>query len=116
MILHPKVAHPIGTNIHLVAETVNEMLMEKYNYTINDVDLFVFHQANYFMIEIIRKKIKVPKEKFFINIESVGNSVSSSIPVALKEAEQKGVLKRGMKVMVAGFGIGFSWGGTIIEY
>jgi 3-oxoacyl-[acyl-carrier-protein] synthase III len=94
---------------------VNEVL-EKYNYTINDVDLFVFHQASYFMIEVIRKKIKVPKEKFFINIESVGNSVSSTIPVALKQAEEQGILKRGMKVMLAGFGIGYSWGATIIEY
>ncbi len=95
----------------LVAQT-----LEKYNYTLDDIDLFVFHQASYFMLEIIRKKIKVPKEKFFVNIESVGNSVSSSIPVALKDAEQQGVLKRGMKVMLAGFGIGYSWGATIIEY
>jgi len=90
--------------------------LEKYNYKIDEIDLFVFHQASYFMLEIIRKKIKVPKEKFFINIESVGNSVSSSIPVALKDAEQQGILKQGMKVMLAGFGIGYSWGATIIEY
>ena len=101
--------------VKAVPKLVNEVL-EKYNYNLNDVDLFVFHQASYFMLEIIRKKIKVPKEKFFINIEGVGNSVSSSIPVALKEAEQKGILKRGMKVMVAGFGIGYSWGATIIKY
>ena len=101
--------------VRTVPKLVNQVL-EKYNYSLNDVDLFVFHQASYFMIEVIRKKIKVPKEKFFINIESVGNSVSSSIPVALAEAEQKGVLKRGMKVMLAGFGIGYSWGATIIEY
>jgi 3-oxoacyl-[acyl-carrier-protein] synthase III len=98
-----------------VPHLVNEVL-EKYNYSISDVDLFVFHQASYFMIEVIRKKIKVPKEKFFINIENVGNSVSSTIPVALKQAEEQGVLKRGMKVMLAGFGIGYSWGATIIEY
>jgi 3-oxoacyl-[acyl-carrier-protein] synthase-3 len=91
-------------------------VLEKYAYVIDDVDFFVFHQASYFMLEIIRKKIKVPKEKFFMNIENVGNSVSSSIPIALKEAEEKGILKRGMKVMLAGFGIGYSWGATIIEY
>lgn len=101
--------------VRTVPKLVQELL-ERYSCSINEIDLFVFHQASYFMLEVIRKKIKVPKEKFFINIENVGNSVSSSIPVALKEAEEKGVLKRGMKVMLAGFGIGYSWGGTIIEY
>ncbi|MGZ3865165.1 MAG: 3-oxoacyl-ACP synthase III family protein [Bacteroidia bacterium] len=93
-----------------------EKVLSKYNYTIDEVDLFVFHQASYFMLEIIRKKIKVPENKFLISIENTGNSVSSSIPVALRQAEQKGILKRGMKVMVAGFGIGYSWAATIIEY
>jgi 3-oxoacyl-[acyl-carrier-protein] synthase-3 len=101
--------------VKAVPKLVHETL-EKYNYSIEDVDLFVFHQASYFILEVIRKKIKVPKEKFFINIEGVGNSVSSTIPVALKEAEEKGILKRGMKVMLAGFGIGYSWGATIIKY
>jgi 3-oxoacyl-[acyl-carrier-protein] synthase-3 len=109
-----------STEVFLFAvKTVPELvrqLLEKENCTVNDIDLFVFHQASYFMLEVIRKKIKVPKEKFFINIEENGNSVSSSIPVALKEAEQKGILKRGMKIMLAGFGIGYSWGGTILEY
>src|ERR1700757_793531 len=101
--------------VRTVPKLVNEIL-EKYKYSLNEIDLFVFHQASYFMLEVIRKKIKVPKEKFFNNIEGVGNSVSSSIPVALHEAVQAGVLKRGMKVMLAGFGIGYSWGTTIIEY
>ncbi|MHB8258775.1 MAG: 3-oxoacyl-ACP synthase III family protein [Bacteroidia bacterium] len=101
--------------VRTVPNLVNQTL-EKYKYSIDDVDLFVFHQASYFMLDVIRRKIKIPKEKFFCNIEQVGNSVSSSIPVALKEAEQKGILKRGMKVMLAGFGIGYSWGATIIEY
>ncbi len=101
--------------VKAVPKLVNETL-EKYNYTLQDIDMFVFHQASYFMLDVIRRKIKVPKEKFFINIEEVGNSVSSSIPVALKEAEQKQLLKKGMKVMLAGFGIGYSWGATIIEY
>lgn len=98
-----------------VPQLVNEVL-EKYKLGVNDVDLFVFHQASYFMLEVIRKKSKIPKEKFVISIENYGNSVSSSIPVALHDAEQRGVLKRGMRVMLAGFGIGYSWGGTIINY
>jgi 3-oxoacyl-[acyl-carrier-protein] synthase-3 len=91
-------------------------ILKKHNYNIDDIDLFVFHQASYFMLDVIRRKCKIPKEKFFVNIENFGNSVSSSIPVALQDAEQKGVLKKGMKVVLAGFGIGYSWGATIIKY
>ena len=93
-----------------------EQVLEKHQYGIGDIDLFVFHQASYFMLDVIRRKCKIPKEKFFTNIEKFGNSVSSTIPVALNDAEQQGVLKKGMKVLVAGFGIGYSWGATIIEY
>jgi 3-oxoacyl-[acyl-carrier-protein] synthase-3 len=91
-------------------------ILKKHNYSIDDIDLFVFHQASYFMLDVIRRKCKIPKEKFFVNIENFGNSVSSTIPVALYDAEQKGVLKKGMKVVLAGFGIGYSWGATIIKY
>ncbi|MBS1647499.1 MAG: ketoacyl-ACP synthase III [Bacteroidetes bacterium] len=109
-----------GTEIFLfAAKTVPKLVQDvlsKHHCTLDEVDLFVFHQASYFLLEILRKKIKIPKEKFFCNIEQVGNSVSSTIPVALHQAEQQGVLKRGMKVLLAGFGIGYSWGGTIITY
>ncbi|MES2515240.1 MAG: ketoacyl-ACP synthase III [Bacteroidota bacterium] len=91
-------------------------ILKKHELSVDDIDLFVFHQASYFMLDVIRRKCKIPKEKFFINIENFGNSVSSTIPVALKDAEEKGVLKKGMKVMVAGFGIGYSWGATIMTY
>ena len=109
-----------GTNVFLFAikrvpNLVRETL-EKNNLGLNDIDLFVFHQANSFLLEVLRKKIKIPAEKFFTNIESYGNSTSSSIPVALKDAEQQGKLKKGMKILLAGFGIGNSWSATIIEY
>ena len=91
-------------------------ILKKHNCSVDDIDLFVFHQASYFMLDVIRRKCKIPKEKFFVNIENFGNSVSSTIPVALYDAEQKGVLKKGMKVVLAGFGIGYSWGATIIKY
>jgi 3-oxoacyl-[acyl-carrier-protein] synthase-3 len=109
-----------GTNIFLFAvkkvpQLVNEIL-EKNKLTAEDVDLFVFHQASYFMLEVIRKKMKLAPEKVFLNIQDYGNSVSSTIPMALYDAEKKGVLKKGMKVLLAGFGIGNSWGATIINY
>lgn len=109
-----------GTNIFLFAVKkvpllVNEIL-EKNKLSIDDIDLFVFHQASYFMLEVIRKKMKLPQDKVFLNIQQYGNSVSSTIPMALYDAEKQGILKRGMKVLLAGFGIGNSWGATIIDY
>lgn len=91
-------------------------ILKKYDYTPEEIDLYVFHQASAFMLEVIRKKCRIPKEKFFVNIGNFGNSVSSTIPNALHDAAQQGILKRGMRVMLAGFGIGYSWGATIIDY
>ena len=91
-------------------------ILEKNNMKIEDIDYFVFHQANSFLLEVIRKKLKIQKEKFFNDITLTGNTVSSSIPLALHTAEKNGVLRSGMKVLIAGFGIGLSWGGTIIKY
>jgi 3-oxoacyl-[acyl-carrier-protein] synthase-3 len=91
-------------------------ILEKNQLSIDDIDLFVFHQASYFILEVIRKKLNLAPEKVFLNIQDYGNSVSSTIPVALYDANKKGVLKKGMKVLLAGFGIGNSWGATIIDY
>jgi 3-oxoacyl-[acyl-carrier-protein] synthase-3 len=109
-----------GTNIFLFAvkkvPELIKLILEKNKLNLEDIDLFVLHQASVFMLEVIRKKIKIPAEKFFVNIQDYGNSVSSSIPLALHDAEKKGVLKKGMRVVLVGFGIGNSWGATIIEY
>lgn len=80
----------------------------------DDIDLFVFHQANRFMLDTIRKVNLIPRAKFYVDLEDTGNTVSSTIPIALARARNKGVLKPGMKVMVMGFGVGLSWGATII--
>ena len=80
------------------------------------IDLFVFHQANKFMLDTIRKVNGLPRDKFYVNLEDTGNTVSSTIPIALKHAEMEGKLKLGMKVMILGFGVGLSWGGTILQY
>jgi 3-oxoacyl-[acyl-carrier-protein] synthase III len=95
----------------LVTET-----LQKNNLKLDEIDFFVFHQANSFLLEVLRKRIKIPKEKFFNDIENTGNTVSSSIPIALKTAEERGQLKRGMKVLLAGFGLGYTWGATVITY
>lgn len=109
-----------GTNIFLFAVKKVPILIEdilnKNNLSKDDIDLYVFHQASFFILDVIRKKMKLPIEKVFINVQDYGNSVSSSIPLALHDAEKKCLLKKGMKVLLAGFGIGNSWGATIIDY
>ncbi|OWV14314.1 3-oxoacyl-ACP synthase III family protein [Fibrobacter sp. UWB5] len=80
------------------------------------VDYFVFHQANKFMLSTIRKVCGLPKDKFYINLENTGNTVSSTILIGLKNSLNDGTIKTGMKVMIAGFGVGLSWGGTILRF
>lgn len=83
---------------------------------IKDVDLFVFHQANKFMLDTIRKVNLIPSSKFYVDMADTGNTVSSTIPIALSRAVEKKVLASGMAVMVMGFGVGLSWGATIIRF
>ena len=90
-------------------------LLEKTTIEFDDIDVFVFHQANQFMIETIRKKVGIPEEKFVVAMSHCGNTVSSSIPIALHEAMKEGKAKSGDKVLLAAFGVGLSWAGTIIQ-
>lgn len=88
-------------------------VLEKCGIEKNDIDLFVFHQANKYMLEHLRKKLKIDDDKFFINIEKIGNTVSSTIPIALCDAREQDLLHG--NVLLAGFGVGLSWGATIIK-
>lgn len=90
--------------------------LEKAGLSRSDVDHFVFHQANRFMLEALRDKCELPAERFFIGVEEVGNTVSSSIPIALKQLLDAGQLRRGELVMLVGFGVGYSWGATFMRW
>ena len=90
--------------------------LEKNHLTLDDIDYFIFHQANTFMLEVLRKKLKIPQEKFFNDIRYTGNTVSSSIPVALHQLMQEHKLHRGMKLLLAGFGLGYTLGATVLEF
>lgn len=98
--------------LNKVPKMVMEAL-EKNRLKKEDVDLFVFHQANKYMLEHLRKKLKIEEDKFFDNLAFVGNTVSSTIPIALCDAREQGKLKG--NVLLAGFGVGLSWGATIIR-
>jgi 3-oxoacyl-[acyl-carrier-protein] synthase-3 len=91
-------------------------LLEKSGKTMDDVDLFVFHQANKFMLEHLRKKLKIPAEKFVYALEDCGNTVSATIPIALRRALDEGRLHGGDLVMVVGFGVGYSWSAAFIRW
>lgn len=88
-------------------------VLAKNNLQKEDVNLFIFHQANKYMLEHLRKKMKIEEERFFINFEKIGNTVSSTIPIALRDAKEQGLLSG--NVLLAGFGVGLSWGGTILK-
>ena len=92
-----------------------EELLSKAGVTIDEVNLIIPHQANKFMLERLRAKMKIPVEKFFIDIENVGNTVSSTIPIALEAVLGKGQVKSGDRVALLGFGVGYSWGAVMIR-
>ena len=98
--------------VKAVPPMINDVIA-KNGLTKDDVDLYVFHQANKYMINFLRKLIAIEKEKFYVYLENVGNTVSSTIPIALCEAQKEGRLHG--NILLAGFGVGFSWGGCIIK-
>ena len=92
---------------------INQVL-EKNKHDFEKIDYFVLHQANGQMLEFIRKRLKIPEEKFIINIAEIGNTVSATIPIALKQMVEENKPSKNNKLFLGGFGIGYSWGGTII--
>lgn len=92
-----------------------EQVLKKNKLTMGEIDWFVFHQANAFILQELRKKLKISEEKFIIDMEDVGNTVSSTIPLALKRQVDLGRFHRGEQILLAGFGVGLSWGGTVIK-
>jgi 3-oxoacyl-[acyl-carrier-protein] synthase-3 len=101
--------------LQAVPECVHELL-KKADRFLEDVDLFVFHQANKYVLDHLRRKLRIPEEKFLLAMSHCGNTVSASIPIALKHALDQGRLKPGHIVMLVGFGVGYSWAGTLIRW
>jgi 3-oxoacyl-[acyl-carrier-protein] synthase-3 len=99
---------------NMVPKAVQQCL-ENNKMTIDEVDYFIFHQANKFMIEYLRKKIGIPEDKFYNNLLLTGNTVSATIPIALSDAINEGKILIGNRVLLCGFGVGYSWGAVIIE-
>lgn len=91
-------------------------IMKKAGLDSDDIDLFIPHQANTRIIDSAVKKLKIPKEKTFVNLNKYGNMSAASIPVALDEALKEGKIKDGDNILLVGFGGGLTWGSAILKW
>jgi 3-oxoacyl-[acyl-carrier-protein] synthase-3 len=92
-----------------------KQLQEKSGLTLDQIDFLIPHQASKFLLERLRAKLKFPAEKFWIDMEDSGNTVSSTIPIALEKAIAQNRVKTGDRVALIGFGVGYSWGATMLK-
>lgn len=108
-----------GDIFNFTLDTVPPMVMDvlqKNNLDKDEVNMYVFHQANKFILSTIRKLCRIKKEKFYINLAKTGNTVSNTLPIALKQAIDEEKITSGDTVLITGFGVGLSWGGTILKF
>ncbi|EGG82258.1 3-oxoacyl-[acyl-carrier-protein] synthase 3 [Lachnospiraceae bacterium 2_1_46FAA] len=91
-------------------------LLEANGLKKEEIHYFILHQANRRIVEAVAKRLKIEIEKFPMNLQEYGNTSSASIPILLDEMNQKGLLRKGMKIVMAGFGAGLSWGASLIEW
>ncbi len=104
----------LAFTIRTVPPAINELL-QKSRMTLDDVDLVIPHQANKFMLDRLRAKLKIPVEKYWVDMKESGNTVSATIPIAIESARKQGRLKTGHRALLAGFGVGYSWGATMVR-
>lgn len=93
-----------------------DQVLEKTGLTIDDVDFFVFHQANARIIDLVVRKYHIPQEKYYKNIAEYGNTSAASIPLVIGELHEMGKVGHGSRVLVVGFGGGLTWGGALVEF
>ncbi len=91
-------------------------ILQKNNMTIDDIDYIVPHQANVRIIEYVAKKLKTSMDKFYMNIDTYGNTSSASIPLALNEMYNKGILQKDQNLLLVGFGGGLTYGSCLIKW
>ena len=90
-------------------------ILKKENLRKDCVDLYIFHQANQFMLDFLEKLMKLDKQKCYHNFADTGNTVCASIPIAFKRAMEDGTVKPYQTILLSGFGVGLSWGSTVIK-
>lgn len=100
---------------NIVIEAIDKVL-EDSGLTMDDIKYVIPHQANYRIIEYAVKKLKAPEGKFYINLDKYGNTSAASIPIALAEMNEKGLIKKGDKLILVAFGAGFTWSAGLVEW
>ena len=101
--------------MNVVPDNVN-LLLKKIGINKNKIDKFIFHQASKYILDNINRILSIKKDKTFENYSKVGNTISASIPIALKDANSKNELKKNNLVIIAGYGVGLSWGSALIKW
>ena len=92
-----------------------KILLEKAGVTAEDIKWVVPHQANSRIVEVVARKLDIPMDKFFMNIDKYGNTSAASVPIALAQMSEEGLLSKGDKIIITGFGGGLTWGSALIE-
>lgn len=101
--------------VSILPQIVNELL-EKANEDIANIKYIVPHQANLRIIDEAARRLKLDKDKFYVNVDKYGNTSAASIPIALSELFEKGLINRGDKIILAAFGGGLTWAGALIKF
>ena len=115
----PNVLSMEGTQVfEFAVETVPacmDAVLAKSGLTIDDIDFFVFHQANARIIDLAVRKYRIPPEKYYKNIDHYGNTAAASVPLVLSELEDQGRIGPGSRLLMVAFGGGLTWGGAVLE-
>ena len=93
-----------------------DQVLRRTGLTVDDVDFFVFHQANARIIDLAVRKYRIPQEKYYKNIGEYGNTSAASVPLVLSELEESGRVGPGSRVLTVAFGGGLTWGGAVVEF
>ena len=101
--------------VRKVPEVIHEVL-DSNGLTAEDIDWFILHQANKRIVESVAKRLKTDISRFPMNLQEYGNTSSASIPILLNEMNRKGLMKKGQKIVMAGFGAGLYWGAAVLEW
>ena len=101
--------------VNIIPYSVNEVLKDT-SVSLDEIKYIVPHQANYRIVESAAKRLKFPIEKFYTNLNKYGNTSAASIPIALDEMNEKGMLEKGDKIILVGFGGGLTWGSILLQW
>ena len=101
--------------VKTVPEAIREVV-EQSGFSMDEIDWFILHQANLRIIESVAKRLHQPMDKFPTNLQECGNISAASVPILLDSVNKRGMIKKGDKIVLAGFGAGLTWGATVLVW